>query len=118
MCARGGLAEMQLATARTADGTSAARLDGDVAVLLPYADLAALLSSGGDWRGHAAAVEGEGIAREQLEFAPVVPRPEKIFCVGLNYRAHAEEAKLELSKYPVLFAKYWRSLIGPHDDLL
>jgi acylpyruvate hydrolase len=110
---------MRLATMRTsAEGaTSAARCDGDHLVALPFPDLGALLASGPGWRELAADYEGESIALVDVDFAPPVPRPEKIICVGLNYRGHALEAHLELPSHPVLFGKYWRSLIGANDEL-
>ena len=40
-------------------------------------------------------------------------RPGKIVCVGLNYRDHAEESGMEIPKWPLLFAKWPSSLIGP-----
>jgi 2-keto-4-pentenoate hydratase/2-oxohepta-3-ene-1,7-dioic acid hydratase in catechol pathway len=42
-----------------------------------------------------------------LEYAPVVARPEKILCIGLNYVSHIEEVKVrdDLPKYPEVFAK-------------
>jgi 2-keto-4-pentenoate hydratase/2-oxohepta-3-ene-1,7-dioic acid hydratase in catechol pathway len=40
-----------------------------------------------------------------------------IICVGLNYRAHADEIKLESGASPVLFAKWSSSLTGPCDDI-
>ncbi|MFD4602371.1 fumarylacetoacetate hydrolase family protein [Streptomyces sp. NPDC058464] len=49
---------------------------------------------------------------------PVVPEPQKIFCVGLNYRSHVTETKRELPTYPVLFTKFPTSLIGPDDPIL
>jgi acylpyruvate hydrolase len=49
---------------------------------------------------------------------PVSPTAGKIFCVGLNYKAHIEESKRELPTYPVMFPKYASNLIGPADDIL
>ncbi|WP_053959183.1 fumarylacetoacetate hydrolase family protein [Sulfobacillus thermosulfidooxidans] len=43
---------------------------------------------------------------------PVVAQPEKILCVGLNYRRHVEETHLEIPPYPVLFSKFANSLEG------
>ena len=48
---------------------------------------------------------------EAIEYGPLVTRPEKIVCVGLNYRKHAEEIKLPIPKQPVLFNKYNNSLL-------
>ncbi|MBK5111287.1 MAG: fumarylacetoacetate hydrolase family protein [Thermoleophilia bacterium] len=43
--------------------------------------------------------------------APVTD-PEKIICIGLNYRAHAEEAGIELPTAPTIFGKYRNALTG------
>jgi 2-keto-4-pentenoate hydratase/2-oxohepta-3-ene-1,7-dioic acid hydratase in catechol pathway len=45
-----------------------------------------------------------------VEFGPVVTRPGKIICVGLNYRRHAREINLPIPKYPVLFSKFNNTL--------
>jgi acylpyruvate hydrolase len=97
--------------------TAAARLDGDKLVVLPFADVGELLSSGSAWRVDASA-DGVGqISLEEADFAPVVPWPEKVIGVGVNYVKHAAEANLTPPEYPTLFAMYARSLLGPYDDL-
>lgn len=48
---------------------------------------------------------------------PVIPNPDKIICVGLNYHAHIEETGREETPNPVLFARYAGSQIG-HDQPL
>ncbi len=53
----------------------------------------------------------------ELRRRPVVPRPGKIICVGLNYAAHIEETKREESDYPVLFTKFATTLAGPDDAI-
>lgn len=45
-------------------------------------------------------------------------RPSKIVCIGLNFRDHARESKMELPKEPVIFFKSTTSLNGPNDDLI
>lgn len=55
----------------------------------------------------------EGVRLE----APVA-RPSKIVCVGLNYRAHAEETGAALPREPVLFLKATSAWSGPYDDLV
>jgi 2-keto-4-pentenoate hydratase/2-oxohepta-3-ene-1,7-dioic acid hydratase in catechol pathway len=42
-----------------------------------------------------------------------IERPQKIVCIGLNYRDHAEEQGTELPAAPLLFAKWPNTLIGP-----
>jgi 2-keto-4-pentenoate hydratase/2-oxohepta-3-ene-1,7-dioic acid hydratase in catechol pathway len=46
------------------------------------------------------------VKEDSVEYGPVVTRPEKIVCVGLNYRRHAEEIGAQIPKQPVLFNKY------------
>lgn len=42
-----------------------------------------------------------------------VPRPPKLICVGLNYRDHAIESKMEIPKTPTIFSKFSTAVIGP-----
>lgn len=107
---------MRLATIRTADGTRAVRVDNDVATEIDAPDVGALLADAG-WARRAAAANGATHAVGSLEFAPVVPRPSKIVCVGLNYRNHILEMGRDLPEYPTLFAKFAEALIGAHDDI-
>jgi acylpyruvate hydrolase len=109
---------MRLATIRRADGTtSAARIEGAEAVLLPFGDLGQLLANEESWREQAG-VEGDRRALAELTFGPVVPAPSKVFCVGLNYLRHAQEAGREVPDHPSLFAKFTEALTGPYDDIV
>jgi 2-keto-4-pentenoate hydratase/2-oxohepta-3-ene-1,7-dioic acid hydratase in catechol pathway len=47
---------------------------------------------------------------EPIEYGPLVTRPEKIVCVGLNYRKHAAETNQQVPKQPILFNKFNNSL--------
>ncbi|GAA0941239.1 fumarylacetoacetate hydrolase family protein [Pseudonocardia zijingensis] len=107
---------MRLATIRTATGTAAVRVDEDGAVELGAADLGEFLARP-DWKATAAAVGGARHTLAGLDYAPVVPRPEKIVCVGLNYRTHILEMGRELPEHPALFAKFARALVGAHDPV-
>ncbi|MGP4105439.1 fumarylacetoacetate hydrolase family protein, partial [Nonomuraea sp. KM90] len=95
------------------DGTRAARLGADGYVGLGFPDVGALLARP-DWAERAAA-GSEPVTADGL--APVVPRPGKVLCVGLNYRNHILEMGRDLPEHPTLFAKYAEALIGPHDDI-
>jgi acylpyruvate hydrolase len=108
---------MRLATIRTAAGTRAVRLDGPTAIETGDADVRALLERP-DWRAHAEAAAGPSHAADGLDHAPLVPAPEKIICVGLNYRDHVLEMGNELPEYPTIFAKYPPALIGNGDDIV
>jgi acylpyruvate hydrolase len=57
------------------------------------------------------------IPLDEVRLRPVVPEPQKIICVGLNYRSHVDETHRDLPTYPVLFTKFPPSLIGPHDPI-
>ncbi|MET7571998.1 fumarylacetoacetate hydrolase family protein [Streptomyces sp. NPDC005492] len=111
---------MKLATLRTDGTTRAVRLDGDVLVDLGDADLGAFLARP-DWHERAASTTAAGPATTYpvagADFAPVVLRPSKVVCVGLNYRNHITEMGRDLPQYPTLFAKFGDSLIGADDDI-
>ena len=53
------------------------------------------------------------LSLDALELGPPVPDPDKIICLGVNYREHAAEAQQELPAVPMFFAKFRNSLIGP-----
>jgi 2,4-didehydro-3-deoxy-L-rhamnonate hydrolase len=55
-------------------------------------------------------------ATERLGSA--IARPSKIVCIGLNFRDHAAESKMEIPAEPVLFFKSTTSLVGPNDSLM
>jgi len=57
------------------------------------------------------------LPEESLRFGPCVTRPNKIICVGLNYRKHAEETNAPIPKYPILFNKFNNTLAGAGDDI-
>jgi 2-keto-4-pentenoate hydratase/2-oxohepta-3-ene-1,7-dioic acid hydratase in catechol pathway len=51
-------------------------------------------------------------ALNKLEFAPVIPDPDKIICVGLNYRDHVAETGCTVTEKPALFARFAGSQVG------
>lgn len=58
--------------------------------------------------------DGETVfALGDVRLDPPLSDPDKIICLGLNYRDHAAEAGLALPKTPMLFAKFRNSLLGP-----
>jgi 2-keto-4-pentenoate hydratase/2-oxohepta-3-ene-1,7-dioic acid hydratase in catechol pathway len=50
------------------------------------------------------------IAEKDAQFGPAVTHPEKIICVGLNYRKHAAETGNPVPPVPILFNKYSTAL--------
>ena len=53
-----------------------------------------------------------------MRLGPPVCRPSKIVCIGLNYRDHAAESKMELPQEPVIFFKATTSFCGPFDPVM
>jgi 2-keto-4-pentenoate hydratase/2-oxohepta-3-ene-1,7-dioic acid hydratase in catechol pathway len=43
---------------------------------------------------------------------PPIPDPDKIVCIGLNYRSHAAEAGIDPPEVPAIFAKFRNALVG------
>jgi acylpyruvate hydrolase len=107
---------MKLATIRTPSGTAAVRVDGDAAVELGAPDLGVILA-GRDWKTSAVRADGRRHELAGLDYAPPVPNPEKVICVGLNYRSHILDMGRELPEYPTLFAKFARALVGARDPV-
>ena len=55
---------------------------------------------------------------ESARLGPPIPDPDKIICLGLNYKSHAEEAGLKPPEVPILFSKYRNALIGSTSPIL
>lgn len=107
---------MQLGTIRLEDGIAAVRVEGDEAVRLPFAGVEEILSSGRlDLAG--SLDELGRLPLDSVEWAPLVSQPNKIICVGLNYRDHVEEMGRDLPNAPTYFSKFSGSLIGANDEL-
>lgn len=59
----------------------------------------------------------EKLKSSDLIWSPVVTRPQKIVCVGLNYRSHVSETKNTIPETPVLFGKFINSLAGSGEKI-
>lgn len=55
---------------------------------------------------------------DQARLAPPIKKPGKIVCIGLNYKDHAAESKMDLPVEPIIFFKATSSIVGPNDDLI
>ncbi|MFD7004723.1 fumarylacetoacetate hydrolase family protein [Rhodococcus jostii] len=110
---------MKLATLRRAGATVAVRVDSDTTATIidGYPDLSALLTDP-DWATVAQNASGDVVNLDGADYAPVVPNPGKIICVGLNYANHIQEMGRDLPEYPTLFAKFKEALTGPYDDVI
>jgi acylpyruvate hydrolase len=109
-----------LATLRTGGRTVAVRVDDDEMVEIGAADVGELLQDP-EWRRRAERAAGARHPIDDpntLDLAPLVPHPDKIICVGLNYRNHIAEMGHDAPEHPTLFAKFAGSLTGAHDDIV
>src|SRR5262245_34423212 len=118
---------MRLATIHTSQGPRAAVRAGDSYVVLNDADsslptcIKKLLMAGPEAMARAAAVATKPSVPKtpvaNARFAPVIPKPAKVLCIGLNYRDHAIEGGKAIPAEPVLFTKYPNTLIGHGDPI-
>jgi 2-keto-4-pentenoate hydratase/2-oxohepta-3-ene-1,7-dioic acid hydratase in catechol pathway len=69
-------------------------------------------------RSFAEGIQQPEVPLDEKRLGPPVPRPAKVFGVGLNYRSHAEEAGLEVPKSPLIFTKFPSCLVGPRADVV
>jgi 2-keto-4-pentenoate hydratase/2-oxohepta-3-ene-1,7-dioic acid hydratase in catechol pathway len=58
------------------------------------------------------------LAPSAVRLRAPIPRPPKIVCIGLNYRDHAAEAKLEIPAVPTVFAKFPTAVNNPGDPIV
>jgi len=61
---------------------------------------------------------GDIMELEKTTLRAPIPRPPKIICVGLNYREHAAESKMEIPSVPTIFAKFPTAVIGPGEEIV
>jgi 2-keto-4-pentenoate hydratase/2-oxohepta-3-ene-1,7-dioic acid hydratase in catechol pathway len=53
-----------------------------------------------------------------LQFLPVIPNPQKILCVGINYRSHAAEHGGEAPALPNIFTRFVDTLVAHEDEMI
>lgn len=61
--------------------------------------------------------EVEILPEDDIVYAPCVTNPEKILCVGLNYREHARETNAPIPETPVLFSKF-NNALAAHNQII
>jgi 2-keto-4-pentenoate hydratase/2-oxohepta-3-ene-1,7-dioic acid hydratase in catechol pathway len=59
-----------------------------------------------------AASKSPDIALSDVVLAPVIPDPDKIICVGMNYHEHVAEIGRTVTEKPALFARFAGSQVG------
>lgn len=58
------------------------------------------------------------LQEDTIKFAPAIPNPSKIICIGLNYKKHADETGLPYPEYPVLFNKFNNALAAHQEEVV
>ncbi|HEX3152090.1 MAG TPA: fumarylacetoacetate hydrolase family protein [Gemmataceae bacterium] len=118
---------MRLATLNTAHGPRPAVLVGDRYVDLVATDAKfpssvrallknpALLAAAGEAAQRPGAVS---VPATTAKLHAPIHDPQKVVCVGLNYRDHAIESKMAIPKEPVLFSKFPSALIGHGEPIV
>ena len=108
---------MRLATVLLNGNPTPGLLSADDTTIFPlhgYEDTVEFIAEGPEaWATHAEAAKdpAKHVVFEKI-LAPIA-NPPKFICIGLNYRDHAIEAKMELPKTPVVFTKFSNSIVGP-----
>jgi 2-keto-4-pentenoate hydratase/2-oxohepta-3-ene-1,7-dioic acid hydratase in catechol pathway len=95
-------------------------LDDAILDLTPLgvADAVAAIAAGADALRGAIDMSGASlISRSGVRLLAPIQRPPRIFCVGLNYRDHAVESKMEIPKVPTIFLKLTSAVIGPEEPV-
>jgi 2-keto-4-pentenoate hydratase/2-oxohepta-3-ene-1,7-dioic acid hydratase in catechol pathway len=82
-----------------------------------YADLRSLLNSGEGLAELASLRDAPALNVQQVQWLPVIPNPDKVLCVGLNYLKHIIETGREVPKHPTLFTRFASAQVG-HDQPL
>jgi 2-keto-4-pentenoate hydratase/2-oxohepta-3-ene-1,7-dioic acid hydratase in catechol pathway len=49
---------------------------------------------------------GAGRLLDEIEFLPTIPNPDKLLCVGINYRPHVEEMGRQVPERPMIFVRF------------
>ncbi len=109
---------MRLATFRVAGVTSWGIVDGEMVADVGAAlrgrlpDLKAAIAAGALPELAAQAAAARSYALSEVEWLPVIPNPDKILCVGVNYEEHRKETGRAEVGHPTIFARYANSQTG------
>ncbi|HEY4362296.1 MAG TPA: fumarylacetoacetate hydrolase family protein [Bryobacteraceae bacterium] len=103
---------MRLVTFQDPSGATQAGIVSGNQVLPTGADMLSICAGG------RAEPSGAPLDLASVKLLSPIPRPPKFICVGLNYRDHAAESKMEIPKVPTIFNKFTNVVIGPGDPIV
>ncbi|WP_437202642.1 fumarylacetoacetate hydrolase family protein [Planctomicrobium sp. SH664] len=120
---------MKLATLQTASGPEVVAVEtiGAVPRFIPLnridttlpRSLRSLLAEDPDLSRSRRALQ-QGLASHQTvegQLLAPIPDPGKVLCIGLNYREHAVESRMEIPSEPICFSKFSSAVIGPEEAI-
>ena len=109
---------MKLATFKSAKGVSYGLVTDQGIVDLGrrlgngYPDLKALIAGNGFAAAAKLLSEKIDFRKEEIIWLPVIPNPDKIVCVGLNYQDHVVETGRDNTEQPAIFLRVAESQVG------
>jgi len=109
---------VKLATFRSAKGASYGAVTDKGIVDLGkrlgnrYPDLKALIAGNGFAEAAKLLSEKADFRTEEIGWLPVIPNPDKIVCVGLNYQDHVVETGRDNTEQPAIFLRLAESQVG------
>ena len=86
--------------------------------LQEFPDLHSVLKAGATDRLRGLAGVDPDVGAEAIEWLPPITNPQKIICVGINYKAHIKEMGRSKPDYPWLFVRFPNSIVGHEADLI
>lgn len=60
----------------------------------------------------------EPVEESEITFLPLIPRPNKVIAIGLNYVSHIKETGRDAPKHPIIFNRYANSQVGHNQALI
>lgn len=115
---------MRFASFRTGTKASWGLIEGDEAVdvgavvAAELADLKSAIAAGALAAVARRASEAKRYPVRGLTWLPVIPNPDKILCIGLNYEMHRKETNRTEVENPTVFGRFANSQIGHEADII
>jgi acylpyruvate hydrolase len=107
---------VRFASCSVGDRRFAGLVDGDV--VRPLRDIAELGTGTPAELLADPPLSDERLPLADVELRPVVPRPGKVVCMGLNYAEHVDEGAYDVPEYPVLFSKFAETLVAAGEPIV
>lgn len=109
---------MRLVTFKAGQETHPGVISGDAIVDLKPLGFDSVLDVIARGAGHESFTGGPRYPLADAQLLAPIPRPQKLICVGLNYRDHAEETGAQIPKVPTIFNKFTTAVIGPGEKVV